>query len=115
MASAPASTNPIATIAFRRFGLVNFRVFAEVPGGGSTVVDRLLSASVINRGKILVSISLAPGAELSLTVSASTLAEPESLTKGVPSARQNVSTSSGSKRLHAGQRFIFGGCLEFNP
>ena len=39
--------------------------------------------------------------------------ETESLTSGVPSARQKTSASSLSTRLQAGQRFIFH-CLEFN-
>ena len=55
---------------------------------------------------MLVSISLDTGAEPNFAVPASPLIEPESLTSAVPSARQNVSASSVSTRLHCGQRFI---------
>ena len=66
---------------------------------------RLMSASLTVCGRMLVSVSVAPGVEPNLTVPASEL---ESLTKAVPSTRQNTSASSFSTRLHSGQRFIFG-------
>src|SRR6266496_2487794 len=52
----------------------------------------------------LVSISV--GADPSRTVPASSLTGIESLTREVPSVRQNTSESSVSTRLHVGQRFI---------
>src|SRR5437588_12502350 len=66
---------------------------------------RLMSASLTVCGRMLVSVSVAPGVEPNLTVPASEL---ESLTKAVPSTRQNTSASSFSTRLHSGQRFILG-------
>jgi len=57
-------------------------------------------------GSTLVSISLDTGAEVNFTVPASALTRPESLIKGVPSARHKASASSVSRRLHCGQRFI---------
>ena len=100
----------------RRFGLLNSRVPPSVLCALSTVVGavgRLMSASVIVCGRTLVATSLATGAEPNLTVPASALTGPESAIKGVPSARQNASVSSGSTRLHAGQRFMFG-CRDFS-
>src|SRR5437016_5847526 len=102
---------PANTIALVRLGLLSSRVPRIVFCRSSTVVElvaRLIPTSVVCSGRILVSISLAAGDEANFAVPASALTEPESLTSGVPSARQKTSVSSFSIRLHAGQRFIFG-------
>src|SRR2546425_367264 len=99
----------------RRFGFVSSRVVLGAGCAGSTVVGavgRLMLASVLC-SRTLVSISLDTEPELNFAVPASALTELESVTRGVPSARQNASASSVSTLLHAGQRFIFHG-LEFN-
>ena len=70
-------------------------------------VARLISGVVDVCGRTLVSISLDTGAEVSFTVPASALTGPESLIRGVPSARQKTSVSSVSTRLHWGHRFMF--------
>jgi len=75
------------------------------PHSARAIHARLMSASLTVCGRMLVSVSVAPGVEPNLTVPASEL---ESLTKAVPSTRQNTSASSFSTRLHSGQRFIFG-------
>src|SRR2546428_14194924 len=93
----------------RRFGLLSSRVLAEVLCALSTVVGpapRLTPASVIAGERMLVSVSLATGAEPNFTVPASTPTGPEATIRGVPSARQKTSASSGSTRLHAGQVFM---------
>ena len=66
-----------------------------------------MPGSVIAGDRTLVAVSLDKGVELNLTVPASALMEPDSLIRGVPSARQKTRVSSGSTRLHAGQRFMF--------
>src|SRR5207253_539469 len=68
-------------------------------------VLRLAAASVVC-GRMLVSISDTSDAGLNFAVPASRPSDNESLIRRVPSARQNVSTSSVSRRLHCGQRFI---------
>src|SRR5262245_13741764 len=55
-------------------------------------------------GRMLVSISLDGLAATNPRFDS--LADKESLTRGVPSARQKPSVSSFSTRLHEGQRFI---------
>src|SRR5437016_4213534 len=88
--------------------LLNSRVVLGVCAAGSTVVGavaRLMLTSVLF-GRTLVSISLDPAPEPNFAVLASPVIEPESLTSVAPSARQNLSASSVSMRLHWGQRFI---------
>src|SRR5437764_14926636 len=81
-------------------------LLVAVDGTGSIVVGavaRFMAASVVC-GRMLVSDSVAvnPG----FAVPPSLPSDDESLTRRVPSARQNVSASSLSKRLQCGQRFI---------
>ena len=75
---------------------------------GSEVVGpvfRLIPGVVEVWGSRLVSISLDTGPEPNFAVFRSPLKEPEALINAVPSARQKVSVSSASTRLHWGQRF----------
>src|SRR5262245_403573 len=93
-------------MALRRFVLVSLRVRAKPGCASNTVVvpvARLMPASV-ECGRMLVSISLGAFADPSLRFDS--LADKESLTRAVPSARQKTSVSSGSTRLHEGHRFI---------
>jgi len=91
-------------MALRRLVLVNVRV-SDTRGCASNAVavpvEQLLPAAV-GFGRMLVSIS--PDAFVDPIESLP--ADNESVTKGVPSARQNASVSSASTLLHAGQRFI---------
>src|SRR5262245_1362902 len=95
-------------MALRCFRLANLRVSDKTGCASSTVivpVSRLIPASV-EYERMLVSISLDAIAEPDAILE-SVLADEESLTRAVPSARQKASASSGSTRLHEGQRFIF--------
>src|SRR5438309_3539933 len=87
------------------FRLANAPVVAA-DGAGSTIVGavaRFTALSVVC-GRMLVSDSVAVNP--SFAVPASLPSDDESLTRRVPSARQNTSASSLSTRLHCGQRFI---------
>src|SRR5262249_2206702 len=97
----------VSTMALRCFTPANLRVRATPGCSLNTVVApvaRLMPASV-ECGRMLVSISLDAIAEPDAILE-SVLADEESLTRAVPSARQKTSVSSGSIRLHEGQRFI---------
>src|SRR5437764_13028158 len=88
------------------FRLANAPVVA-VDGAGSTVVGavaRFMEPSVVC-GRMLVWDSVA--VEPSFAVPASLPSDDESLTRRVPSTRQNTRASSLSTRLHCGQRFMF--------
>src|SRR5215831_2257079 len=109
MKRARATTiNPamVTTIALRLLILANLRVPAKAGCASNTVVEPLMRASVVC-GRMLVSISPDVFGDSRAGVE-SLLADKESVTRGVPSARQKASVSSGSTRLQAGQRFIFG-------
>src|SRR5262245_56090215 len=98
----------VSTTALRRLLLANFCVRAKAVCALNTVVApvaRVIAASV-ECGRMLVSISLDAAAEANDGLEFPGVDE-ESLTRAVPSARQKASASSGSTRLHEGQRFIF--------
>src|SRR5215475_9879739 len=98
----------VSTMALRCFTPANLRVRTATGCDSNTVValfERLMPASV-ECGRMLVSISLDTFADP--TPILDSLDDNESLTRAVPSARQKASASSGSRRLHCGQRFIFG-------
>ena len=102
----PITTSPLV---FSRVFVVmrNSPVVLGEGCAGRTVVGavgRSIVDSVVC-DRMLVPVSFATEAEPSCAVPASLLKDDESLIKAVPSARQNFSASSGSTRLHCGQRF----------
>src|SRR5215204_379126 len=93
-------------IPMRDFGFLNPCVPPFACRLSSTVVGAvgLLNPSPV--GRMWVSGSPVAGAESNRSVPALSLTKLPSLTRRVPSARQNASESSDSARLHLGQRFI---------
>src|SRR5215510_2932825 len=96
----------VSTMVVRRFVLANLGVCAKAGCASNTLVapvERLMPPSA-ECGRMLVSISLDALVEPSAVLE-SLLTDDESVTRGVPSARQKASVSSPSTRSHAGQRF----------
>src|SRR5437867_1217807 len=92
----------VSTIALRLMVVDRLGVGSKAGCASNVVVapiERAMPASV-ECGRRLVSISL--------EVVEALMPADESVTRGVPSARQKASVSSLSTRLHVGQRFIFG-------
>src|SRR5437879_3967800 len=106
-ATAAMMITTTAMIVLRCFGFASAPVVAGDCAGKTPVgaVERLNPASVLC-GRMLVSISAAADGVPSFAVPVSLLSDDGSLTRRVPSARQNTSASSVSTRLHAGHRFI---------
>src|SRR5215831_14838094 len=96
------------TTAWRRFALVNLRVYAEVCCASNAVVASLARPrpASVEFGRMLVSISLDALGDRSAAPLDAPLVGEESVISAVPSRRQNASLSSVSTRLHEGQRFI---------